>query len=141
MHFEFESTVRDSTTRIAKENTLGKLEAALELKISKIRNTYDKMDTLSRVQSADITCDKEGEAKLSILFDLNKPSIAHDILEAKNLLLELKLATKKFGANTLHRPLTEQKIETCLLAQFEQQLILFENRLTAGLTSIQIDRA
>ena len=138
MHFEFESTVRDSTARIADETRIGKMEAALELKIARIRDAFDKMDVLSRVQSADVTCDKEGEAKLSVLFELNKPSIAHDILEAKNLLLELKLATKKFGADTLHRPLTEQKIETCLLSQFEQQLTLFENRLTAGLTTTTV---
>jgi len=133
MHFEFESTERDSTARIAEENTLGKLEAALELKISKIRGAYEKMDTLSRVQSADVTCDKEREAKLSVLFDLNKASVAHDILEAKNLLLELRLATKKFSTEILHRPLAEQKIEKCMLSQFEQQLTEFENRLTAGL--------
>jgi len=138
MHFEFESTVRDSTARIADETRIGKMEAALELKIARIRDAFDKMDVLSRVQSADVTCDKEGEAKLSVLFELNKPSIAHDILEAKNLLLELKLATKKFGADTLHRPLTEQKIEACLLSQFEQQLTLFENRLTAGLTTTAV---
>jgi len=134
MHFEFESTVRDSTTRIVEETTLGKLEAALELKIAKIGKAYAKMDTLSRVQSADVTSDKEGEAKLLVLFELNKPSIAHEILAAKNLLLELKLAAKKFDAETLHRPLTEQKIETCLLSQIEDQLRKFEDRLIADHT-------
>ena len=138
MHFEFESTVRDSTTRIAEENTLGKLEAALELKISKIRDAYTKMDTLARVYSADVTSTATAKKKLMVLCELNKPSIAHDILEAKNLLLELRIATKNFGAEILHRPLTDQKIEICLLSQFEQQLSKFEDRLTAGLITTAV---
>jgi len=133
MHFEFESTVRDSTARIAEETQLGKLEALIELKVAKIRDAFEKMDTLARVEYADVTSTEDAHKKLRLLCDLNKPSIAHEILDAKNLLLELRLATQKSGADVLRRPITEQKIESSLAENFGRQLSDLEDRLIAGI--------
>ncbi len=129
MHFGFENTLRDSTKRISEESKVGQLEAALELKVSKIRAAFDKMETLARVQSADVTQSDEAQNKLTTLFELNRPSIAHDILDAKNLLLEVKLKTQNGAHQPLSRTLADRKFELELIHDLEQDLQAFEAKL------------
>jgi hypothetical protein len=132
MHFNFESTLRDSKGRIADETRVGRLEATLQLKIAKIRSAYAKIDTLLRVQDADVTNDTASEEKLSTLIDLNKPAIAHDILEAKNILLELRLETQTGTHQPLTRNQADYKFEKSLMDALKVELSQQESRLIEG---------
>ena len=126
MHFEFESILRDSSKRIAEETRFGKMEAALELKIAKIRNAFSKMEVLANSGTPDTM------AKLSVLFVLNKPTIAHDILEAKNQLLELRIETEANSEQINSRSIADRKIENNLLKIMEDDLATLESKLTSG---------
>lgn len=123
MHYDFESTVRDSSKRIAEENRQGKIEAAVELKVAHIRTSFAKLETLSKSYDPLIL------SNFSALVELNKPTIAHDILEAKNLLLELKQEIQRNAEQMKIQSIADYKFEMQQLKSLEFEISQLEARL------------
>jgi len=126
MHYDFESTARDSTQRIAEENRQGNLEATVELKIAKIRNSFERLDTLAG------SYDSQMLPGLSALFELNRSTIAHDILEAKSLLLELKVDFQSNAEQMKIQSISNYRFELEKFKTLETQIGQMEARLIGG---------
>lgn len=107
MHHTIEDSSADAYDTIARVNRIGNLEATLKAKIDKIKNHFHKNEQLITAY------DPVMLAKMQSLFEMSKPLIAREILEARNLILELSIVLHNDAdiTNLIDQKVTMNKLD------------------------------
>ncbi|GHF20109.1 hypothetical protein GCM10017044_13620 [Kordiimonas sediminis] len=112
MHYDAES-FKTANETIIRESSRSDLEARLELKINKIRKEFAQVEKLITSYDPSLL------ASMVSLFDMSKPVIAREILDARNLLLEAQIA---LGAGSSSISRLDQQFEMQYLNALAQEL-------------------
>ncbi len=120
MHYSFESTQSTARDTIAREESIGTLEAKFELRVAKIGEVFKKLNEL--YLSTSVT----EHQKLVELFELSKPTLAADILEAKSMLIKLEAMLEQNDSLVSQLDI---KFEEGKVVQLAREIEKYESRL------------
>ncbi len=129
MHDNLESSSKEACESVLRETRLGRSEAAFELKVAKIRKSFEKLNKLAASYDAFML------SKLSTLFEMSKPAIALEIIEARNLLLELQIVLRDYAYDI---PQLDVRFERMKLDGLCLDLETFERKLLEGESPVSI---
>ncbi|MCK0070772.1 hypothetical protein [Kordiimonas laminariae] len=120
MHYSFESTQSTASDTIAREESIGTLEAKFELRVAKIGEVFKKLNEL--YLSTSVT----EHQKLIELFELSKPTLAADVLEAKSMLIKLEAMLEQNDSLVSQLDI---KFEEGKVVQLAREIEKYESRL------------